>query len=71
MKYEYDGMRVTIDCKKSYDGPYYRWKVVTDSDQGFYLSGESPSYRYACHQAKKAMKRLAGIGFLPYQGKDK
>lgn len=65
----YEGIRITIDCKDSYDGPYYHWKVVTDGDKGFYLAGKSESYRFACRQAKRAMKKLAGIGFLPYQDK--
>lgn len=62
----YEGMRITIDCQDSYDGPWFKWKVVTDGDKGFYQSGRTESYRKACRQAKKAMKKLAGIGFLPF-----
>lgn len=65
----FEGMRVTIDVKDSYDGPYYCWKVVSDGDVGFYQSGRTESYRRACRQARRAMRKLADIGFLPYQGR--
>jgi hypothetical protein len=62
-----EGMRITIDCKDSYDGIDYHWKVISDGTAGFYQSGRSSSYRSACRDAKRAMKKLAGIGWLPYE----
>lgn len=62
-------MRITIDRKKAYDGDEFHWKVITDTDAGFYMSGMALSYRHACRQAWKAMKRLDGIGFLAFEEK--
>lgn len=60
-------MRVTIDRVETYDGHEFHWKVITDTDAGFYLSGTTLSYRQACRQAWKAMKRLDGIGWISFE----
>lgn len=67
----YEGMRITIDCHHWSEGNYYNWRVVTDGDKGFYQSGRTDSYRKTCRQARRAMKKLSGIGFLPYQENSK
>ena len=65
--YDYEDMVITIRVLSGYDGPYYHWKVITNSTGGFVLCGKEDSYRRACKEAKRAMKRLAGIGYLPYE----